>query len=180
MIRAGRAAVERFDRRVDDAFDAVRGRKAVDRAMYALSELGDFSLIWHIASAAIAVGGGPRGERRALRLSSALAVESVLVNGVLKSVTRRTRPEVVTDRPHTLRTPRTSSFPSGHASSAACASVLLCEGAGPLEQVAWTSLAALVAASRVHVRIHHASDVVGGVVVGTALGIAIRRRWPLR
>jgi undecaprenyl-diphosphatase len=180
VIRAGRAAVERFDRTVDDAFDSLRGIPPVDRVLYSLSELGDFSLIWHIASAAIAVGGGERGERRALRLSTALAVESVLVNGVLKSFTRRSRPEIATERPHTLRTPRTSSFPSGHASSAACATVLLCDGAGPVERVAWTTLATLVAASRVHVRIHHASDVVGGVVVGAALGIAVRRRWPLR
>jgi undecaprenyl-diphosphatase len=41
-------------------------------------------------------------------------------------------------------------------------------------------LAALVAASRVHVRIHHPSDVVGGAVIGASLGTVIRERWPLR
>jgi undecaprenyl-diphosphatase len=173
------AWVGSFDRRVDAAFDAVRGIKPVDRAMYSLSELGDFSLIWHTASAAIALFGGASGERRALRLSAALGVESVLVNGVLKSLVRRSRPTGATARPHRLRTPRTTSFPSGHASSAACAAVLLADGAGPVERAAWWSLAASVAASRVHVRIHHASDVVGGAVVGIVLGRAIRRRWPL-
>jgi undecaprenyl-diphosphatase len=176
----GRAAVARFDRDVEDAFDALRGVAPVDRVMYALSELGDFSLIWHIAAAGIAVAGSSRGEQRAVRLSASLGVESVLVNGVLKSLTRRARPEFTAERPHALRTPRTSSFPSGHASSATCAAVLLCDGAGPVERAVWVSLAALVAASRVHVRIHHASDVVGGVAVGAALGLAIRRRWPLR
>jgi undecaprenyl-diphosphatase len=42
----------------------------------------------------------------------------------------------------------------------------------------WYGLAALVATSRPYVRIHHASDVVGGVVVGRLLGTAARRLWP--
>ena len=35
--------------------------------------------------------------------------------------------------------------------------------------------AGLIAVSRVHLRAHHASDVVGGVVIGTALGLVVRR-----
>ena len=40
----------------------------------------------------------------------------------------------------------------------------------------WGALAATVALSRPYVRIHHASDVVGGVVVGAAMGL-VARRW---
>jgi undecaprenyl-diphosphatase len=39
----------------------------------------------------------------------------------------------------------------------------------------WGTIAATVAISRPFVRIHHASDVVGGVVVGVALGLTARR-----
>jgi membrane-associated phospholipid phosphatase len=39
--------------------------------------------------------------------------------------------------------------------------------------------ATIVAASRVHVRIHHASDVAGGIVLGIALGELARRLVPL-
>ena len=147
--------------------------------MYSLSELGDFSLIWHTASVAIAALGDDQAERRAIRLSTALAVESVLVNGVIKGLVRRERPSSTAPRPHRLRQPSTSSFPSGHASAAACAAVLLTDGASPAATVAWSTLAALVALSRVHVQIHHASDVVGGAVIGTAVGLAFRR-WPIR
>ncbi len=35
--------------------------------------------------------------------------------------------------------------------------------------------AGLIGVSRIHLRHHHASDVVGGVVIGTALGLAVRR-----
>jgi undecaprenyl-diphosphatase len=172
-------AVAAFDRSVDHWFDALRGRRAVDRTMYSLSELGDFSLIWHTVSVARAALGDDRSGRAALRLSSALAVESILVNGVIKGLVRRERPTSTATRPHRLRQPSTSSFPSGHASAAACTTVLLTDGAGPAATVGWAALAALVAVSRVHVQIHHASDVVGGAVIGAAIGLAFRR-WPIR
>jgi len=38
----------------------------------------------------------------------------------------------------------------------------------------------VVSASRVHVRIHHASDIAGGAAVGAALGFLIKRLVPLR
>jgi undecaprenyl-diphosphatase len=43
---------------------------------------------------------------------------------------------------------------------------------------AWFALAALVAGSRVYVRMHHASDVIGGAVLGVALGTVLRRIVP--
>jgi undecaprenyl-diphosphatase len=171
--------VSRFDGRVDRSFNRWRGHKIVDRTMYSLSELGDFSLIWHTAAVAIAAFGDEHSERAAIRLSSALAVESVLVNGVIKGLVRRERPIDPSPRPHRLRQPSTSSFPSGHASAAACATVLLTDGAGPAATMGWTALATLVALSRVHVQIHHASDVVGGAVVGATIGLLFRR-WPVR
>jgi membrane-associated phospholipid phosphatase len=42
----------------------------------------------------------------------------------------------------------------------------------------WT-VALIVSASRVHVKIHHASDVVGGMVVGMGLGLLAKRLVPL-
>jgi membrane-associated phospholipid phosphatase len=168
--------VKQFDDFVDELFEMhLRGRPAVDRVFYAASELGDWSLIWHLLGAGQAVV-RPDGLRRAARLSAALGVESALVNGVLKSLFRRTRPVHEAERPHRLRTPRTTSFPSGHASSAFLAAALLSEGsrAKPL----FFATAAVVAASRVHVRIHHASDVAGGVVIGLALGQIVKRLTP--
>ena len=40
---------------------------------------------------------------------------------------------------------------------------------------AYYTLAGLVAYSRVHVKMHHAADVVGGAVLGVALGALARR-----
>ena len=168
--------VARFDAAVDDLFDHLRGNPVADRVFYTASELGDWSLVWHLLGAGQGVLWRD-GFARAIRLSSCMGLESAIVNIGVKSLFRRARPVHEGERPHHLRTPRSSSFPSGHASAAFCAAALLSDNtrAKPL----FYAVAGVVAASRVHVRIHHASDVVGGVVVGVALGAAAKRWWPI-
>jgi len=169
------APIRRFDLAVERGFEQLRGKPLVDRALYTASELGDHSLIWHLLAAAQGLrrGGDLAGTVRVVTL---LGVESALVNGPVKSMFRRQRPVHDTPRPHRLRTPRTSSFPSGHASAAAVFVVVAGED-DPLALL-YAGLAAVVAASRVHVRIHHPSDVAGGAVLGVALGAALRWWWP--
>jgi undecaprenyl-diphosphatase len=170
-------AVARFDDAVDRALDPLRGNPTADRLFYALTELADFSLLWHLVgfSRALPARGekGDRLAREAVELSVVLGLESLLVNQGVKSLFRRKRPVHEGDRPHHLRTPLTSSFPSGHASAAFCAAAVLSRD--KRLAVPAYALAGLVATSRVYVRIHHASDVAGGVVVGTALGLAARK-----
>jgi undecaprenyl-diphosphatase len=166
--------VARFDDAVDAAFDRVRGNPVADRFFYAVTELGDFGLVWMLIGSLRALRGDDEVEEL-WRLGATLAVESVVVNGVIKNVVRRERPVVQHERPHRLRIPLTSSFPSGHASSAMTAAMLL--GEGRRSAPVYFGLGLVVAASRVYVRIHHASDVVGGLGVGLALGAVARRWW---
>lgn len=171
-----RKRIADFDARVDTAFDRVRGNPVADRVMYAASALGDHSLLWLILGALR----GLRSEhdwKAAVRVGAGLGVESALVNVGIKSLVRRTRPPWDVDRPFRLRRPRTSSFPSGHATSAFTAAGLLADD-DPLWPV-YYALAALVATSRVYVRVHHASDVLGGIPIGIALGRIGRRVAPL-
>jgi undecaprenyl-diphosphatase len=169
------APIRRFDTTLERMFDAVRGKPLVDRVFYTASELGNHSLIWHLLATA-------QGVRRdgdlagTVRLVTIMGLESAIVNGPVKSMFRRQRPVHDGPRPFQLRQPRTSSFPSGHASAAAVFAVVAGED-DPLAPV-YAVLATLVGASRVHVRIHHPSDVVGGAAVGVALGIALRAWWP--
>ena len=171
-----RSRIAAFDAHVDAAFDRLRGNRAADRVFYGASELGDHSLIWLIVGAARALG-SERRRRSAVRMAAALGIESVLVNVVVKSFVRRGRPPSTQPRPLPLRQPVTSSFPSGHATSAFCAAGLLSEG--DRLWPAYYALAVVVASSRVHVRIHHASDVVAGAVIGAVLGRIGRRLVPL-
>jgi undecaprenyl-diphosphatase len=169
-------AVRRFDDRVDAWFEPLRRNRFANRVFYLASEGADFSIGWHLVSAGRALA-RPEYEAAALRMAAALAVESGLVNGVLKQAVGRARPTPPEAPPHAIRRPKTSSFPSGHASSAVLAAALLSERSAlkPL----WWSTAAIVAASRIHTRMHHASDVVAGAAIGGALAVTVRRLVPL-
>ena len=166
--------VARFDSRVDDWFaQHLRGRPVADRVFYSASALGDHGTIWLIL-AAIRGLRSDEGPPAAVRAAAGVGIESVLVNGPIKWMFRRQRPVLIGDRPLPLRRPRTSSFPSGHATSAFCAAALLSDGDEKWAPL-YYGLALVVAWSRVHVRIHHASDVVAGMAIGALLGELSRR-----
>lgn len=171
------SAVDRLDAAVDRVFDRhLRGRPAIDRVFYSASALGDYSLIWLLLGAAR----GLRSDRdtdAAIRLGVCLGIESAVVNQGIKRLVPRNRPVPRIPRPLRLRTPRTTSFPSGHASAGFTAATLFVDSGG--SPAVWYPLAALVGLSRVHVSIHHASDVVAGAVVGLAFGRLATRLWPL-
>lgn len=176
-LERARRAVKDFDVAVDRRVDRIRGHTTIDRLMYGASELGDWALIWHLVGAGQALLPG-RDPASAVRVSTVLGAESLLVNGGIKSLFRRHRPvwESEVARPHRLRTPRSTSFPSGHASSAFTAAGILAPG-DPLGPV-YYALAVVVASSRVYVKIHHASDVVAGAALGVGLAAVARRLLP--
>lgn len=168
-------AVARFDAAVDTRVDRFRGHPHVDRLMYSASELGDFSLVWHLISTSRAMG-PDRRPVHALRVAAILGAESALVNGPVKRLFRRHRPAWEQERPRRLRRPRTTSFPSGHASAAMTAAGVLAQNdpLGPL----YYAVGAVVAGSRVYVKVHHPSDVVAGALLGLVLARVARRVWP--
>jgi membrane-associated phospholipid phosphatase len=170
------AAVRRFDESVDAAFDRLRGNPVADRAFYAITELGDFGLLWMLIGGVRALRGGDDEIEEFVRLAVTMGVESLVVNGIIKNLVKRERPVIEVERPHRLRIPLTTSFPSGHASSAMTAATLL--GQGRRSAPLYYALGMVVASSRVYVRIHHASDVVAGLGVGLTLGRVALRLWP--
>ncbi len=172
-----RDIIRRFDRAADDLFDPVRGSPTIDRLFYIASEAADYSRAWHTIGLTMAVL-DPSKRAHALRLAVSLGLESAIVNGGLKNIFVRERPELLADRKFEVRRPATKSFPSGHASSACLAAVLLGEAVPTLRPV-WWGMAAVVSASRVHNRMHHGSDVAAGAIIGSALGVAARRIAPL-
>lgn len=178
LSNANRRKVAAFDAAVDRQFDRIRGNKVADRIFYGASALGDHSLIWLLLGALRGLRGSEDHHfRAAIRVGGGLAIESALVNLGIKSLFRRTRPAWELQRPMKLRKPKTSSFPSGHATSAFTAAGLLSDQ--DVLRPLYYATAAVVATSRVYVRIHHASDVVAGIAVGIALGQIGKRLMPL-
>jgi undecaprenyl-diphosphatase len=174
-----RHVVRSVDDRAAAAALAARRSPPIHRTMYALSSLGDGGAVWFAAAAVESVRRHRTPGAAAVGFVHAtawLGIESALVNLVIKRVARRPRPEPLTRHEHRLRIPADTSFPSGHAASAATMAVLLGRGS-PLAP-AWTALALGIGASRVHVGLHHGSDVVAGWVVGAAIGLVGSRTAP--
>ncbi|MGA1387089.1 MAG: phosphatase PAP2 family protein, partial [Ilumatobacteraceae bacterium] len=107
---------------------------------------------------------------QAVALALLMGAESLLLNQGIKRLFRRERPTAAGDDRFTVRRPLTSSFPSGHASSAFFAAVVLSGWVGATLTVVIFVVAVIIAVSRVVVRIHHVSDILVGSVVGALLG----------
>lgn len=104
----------------------------------------------------------------------AVATTSV-TTAALKSLVGRVRPPLaLSDVQALVPVPHDASFPSGHASSAFAAAVVL--GAyAPRLRVALLVVATLVSISRVWLGVHYPSDVVAGAAVGSAIAwLAVR------
>ena len=160
--------------RLDDAFDRAlepaRHNRALQSIFSTLSRAGEFSLVWHAVIWIRSIGNADRA-RDAVIFSACLGIESLIVNQGLKRLFRRSRPTSSGDPRFDVRTPVTSSFPSGHASSAFFASTILAGLVSPPWIAIFFVLALGVAFSRVMVRLHHLSDIIGGAVVGASLGL---------
>jgi len=144
-----------------------------------LSRSANHGLLWIAIAGAMSASGGPSGRRAAVRGLVATGVTSLVVNQVIKRVVRRPRPSL-RDVPAARRlrlVPLTTSFPSGHAASAAAfatgAAIELPPAGPPL-----AALAAAVGGSRVYVGVHYPLDVLVGAGVGATVARAIGRWWP--
>lgn len=158
-----------FDSAGDRILEPLRNNKASVALFGFASTVGDFSIVWHAVGLLRSIGSSERFQQ-ALALSIALGIESLIVNQGIKRLFRRERPTTSGDDRFEVRTPSTSSFPSGHASSATFAAIILTSFTGFPLVILWCSIALIVALSRVVVRIHHLSDIVGGIVTGAILG----------
>jgi undecaprenyl-diphosphatase len=132
--------------------------------------------ITHLGGARVTLGIGlalaALGETR-LGLAALVAnAGSHLLVQLLKRAVARARPCDAMGRPLALvDLPDPHSFPSGHAAAATAVAMTIVL-AHPLAAPLALPLAGVVAHSRVALRVHHVSDVVAGVALGTAGAIA--------
>ncbi|MBS2961990.1 phosphatase PAP2 family protein [Actinocrinis puniceicyclus] len=152
----------------------------LDQILPRLGRAADHSKLWLALSAGMAAT-PDRGARRAsLRALAAVGLASGAANLVGKTLISRQRPALV-DIPlirQLRRMPDSSSFPSGHAASAAAfATGVALESKYPAVPVA--ALATGVAASRVVTGAHYPTDVVAGAAIGVAAGLLTTHWWPL-
>ncbi|MFQ6326790.1 bifunctional phosphatase PAP2/diacylglycerol kinase family protein [Nocardia sp. CWNU-33] len=154
---------------------------AADRLLRSLSMSANYSRLWMGVAAALVVVGGRAPRRGAVRGLLAVSVASAVANGIAKPLLPRRRPpdESVPFVRRLVSPPVSSSFPSGHAASAAAfATGVALES--PTAGVLVAPIALAVGYSRVHIGVHWPSDVVAGAALGSAIALATRRWWAAR
>lgn len=179
--RAGsetRAQIHALDRAVYSAV-ASTPSPVLDRWMPKLTNAADHSALWLVIAGGLALTGRGRLRRAALRGVVTLGATSLITNQLAKRLHHRERPlrTLVPLGRLSRRSPRSSSFPSGHsASAAAFASGVSSEA--PALGVPLQVLAGLVGFSRVATGAHYPSDVAAGFILGGSIAAAGRRLVP--
>jgi membrane-associated phospholipid phosphatase len=168
--------VERLDRRLMRRSFGARS-PALDRTLVATTRAANYSRLWLAVAGVLAVFGGRDGQRAAGRGLIAIAIAAAAANGPAKLLVRRRRPSS-RRRPTLIRTPRSTSFPSGH-TAAAAAFVTGASTELPILAPVLVPLAGAVAYSRVHTGVHYPSDVAAGAAIGVGSGMLAARlpRW---
>jgi undecaprenyl-diphosphatase len=172
--RADWPRVEHFDRWLMSRSLGARS-PTLDRTLITITWAANYSRLWLVLAGAIAAFGGEQGRRAAGRGLIAIAIAAMVANGPAKLLTRRLRPSSQS-HPTLIRTPRSTSFPSGH-SAAAFAFVTGACVELPVLAPGLVPLAGAVAYSRVHTGVHYPSDVVAGVGIGIGSGL-LAGHWP--
>ncbi|MFG2637177.1 bifunctional phosphatase PAP2/diacylglycerol kinase family protein [Streptomyces sp. NPDC048362] len=182
-LQTGRNALCRLlglDARVFEAAAAWHWPGA-EHVLPRLSRSANHGVLWFATAAAMAASRTPRSRRAAVRGLASLGLASLTINTIGKRSVRRTRP-VLDPVPlvrQLKRQPITTSFPSGHAASAAAFAAGVA-----LESPAWGAavapVALSVAASRVYTGVHFPSDVLAGAALGVGAAFLVRRLVPTR
>ncbi|MFE9662422.1 phosphatase PAP2 family protein [Streptomyces sp. NPDC005955] len=152
-----------------------------DRVLPSLSRCANHGVLWGAVAAGLALTRSPRARRGAVRGMASLAVASATINTLGKRSVRRPRPllDAVPLVRQLKRQPITSSFPSGHAASAAAFAAGVA-----LESRGWGAvvapLAFSVAFSRVYTGVHYPGDVLAGAALGVGAAFAVRGLVPTR
>ena len=148
----------------------LRRRPRLDRAMRALTHLGDAAVTVGV-TLALVLGAAP-GLERAGRLAAFALVVSHLAVQLLKRTISRSRPRLPVGVVSLVRAPDRFSFPSGHAASSLSVALGLATALPqPLGTVVVTA-ACVVGLSRCYLGVHYPGDVVMGWLLAGGAAVA--------
>lgn len=141
---------------------------AMDRIMIFITTLGNAGAVWIALAAVLLII--PKTRPVGFAVALALILDLLTCNMMVKPLVARTRPYDINEAVQLLiAKPHDYSFPSGHsAASFAAASALFFSGTK-----LWIPaciLGALIAFSRLYLYVHFPTDVLGGIVLGIAVG----------
>ena len=152
-----------------DAIQTIR-TPILDRLMCLITSLGSAGRVWILLAVILLIR--PKTRKSGAIILTALVVNLILCNGILKNLVGRTRPfDVNTSVSILINKPRDFSFPSGHtAVSFAAVAALFFSGEKKLWKISLVA-AVLIAFSRLYLYVHYPTDVLAGALLGVFIGI---------
>lgn len=150
----------------------------IDRVVAGLTDLGSIYGMTGIATTLLLTG-----RRAAGRDVAAAGLVAWVVAQGIKPLLHRPRPYETGAVRRRVAPPAGSSWPSGHAAVAAATAAVLAPRLLPGGRLATAVGAGLIGVSRLHVGVHHATDVAAGFGVGSLSAAAWRLlhgRWSAR
>lgn len=134
--------------------------------MPVITHLGDSGFIWILLGIVLLFP--PKTRRSGFDLLVCLALAYVFNDLILKPLVARARPfDALEEITILINAPSSFSFPSGHTNASFAAAFALTRAFG--KKGAWSYiLAVLIAFSRCYVGVHYPTDVMVGMIVGTA------------
>lgn len=165
------SAIQSADFAILDFIQANMRSPILDSVMPFITHLGAGGILWIIF--AIVLMCMKKYRRDGFTIAAALILCFIFCNVLIKNIVARTRPfDINTMIEPLVRLPSDFSFPSGHTTAvfATAAALLLCKNR--LLGIPVLILAVLIAFSRLYLYVHFPSDVLAGMILGTALAFA--------
>ncbi|HEY3193523.1 MAG TPA: phosphatase PAP2 family protein [Solirubrobacterales bacterium] len=142
--------------------------RAAETVARGLGRIGGYGAVWLVIGIVLAFADPDNGED--WLLAGILGPVAIGLNFAVKVIVRRPRP-VLEGLPPLGGAPSSLSFPSAHATSSfACATAMT--RIAPEAAILFL-LAAAIGACRPYLGMHYPSDVLGGALLGTALGLVV-------
>lgn len=164
--------VRMLDYKVTDSITAIQCR-FLDRLMVCSTYAGMGALIWWITLALPFVI-TEKYRFVGVTLIIALGINYLLGEIIIKKTVGRGRPSNLIDEEEMkINKPKDNSFPSGHTASSFCAFTVTLWNCPAYFWIPALVVACLISFSRLYLRVHYLSDVIGGMLLGLIDGSII-------
>lgn len=160
-----------FDNAILDFIQTYMRTGVLDSILPYLTKLGDGGIFWIIIAIVFLIS--KKYRLNGIKLGISLLLCLIIGNITLKPLIARIRPfdlnkgiELLISRPTDF------SFPSGHTMSSFAAAIII-YNANKKMGIASLILATLIAFSRLYLYVHFPSDILAGMVIGTAISFTV-------
>ena len=161
--------IEKYDIKAAEYINSHYQSKIMDNIMKFFTYLGNLGLLWIGISILFILRNKSR--KIGVVLICALILTSLLGEGLIKHIVKRKRPFIkmnICDQ-LIIGTPSTYSFPSGHTASSFAVSAVFIAISSKISIII-IIISTLIALSRIYLKVHYVSDVIGGAILGLFCG----------